>query len=57
MTLRLPLLLLTVICLPCAIQNTRGAGKSEKGIMLRLLACEVTKEPAKVFHCHPIGRA
>jgi hypothetical protein len=49
MTLRLPLLLLTVICLPCAIPNARGAGKSEKGIMLRLLACEVTKEPAKVF--------
>ncbi len=49
MTLRLPLLLLTAISLPCAIPNARGAGQSEKGIMLRLLACEVTKEPAKVF--------
>ena len=49
MTLRLPLLLLTVISLPCAIQNAKGAGKSEKGIMLRLLACEVTKDPAMVF--------
>ncbi|NQX01439.1 hypothetical protein HQ447_12335 [bacterium] len=48
MTLRLPLHLLTVICQPYGIQNARGAGKSEKGITLRLLACEVTKEPAKV---------
>ncbi|MEY3897262.1 MAG: hypothetical protein RLZZ214_2783 [Verrucomicrobiota bacterium] len=49
MILRLPLLLLTGICLPCAIPDARGAGKSEKGIMLRLLACEVAKEPAKVL--------
>jgi hypothetical protein len=47
-TLRL-LLLLTVIYLPCGIQEARGAGGSDKGIMLRLLACEVTEEPAKVF--------
>ena len=49
MTLRLPLLLLTFTCLPAAIPNARGAGKSEKGIMLNLLACEVGQEPAKVF--------
>jgi hypothetical protein len=49
MTLRLPLFFLTVISLPCAIQNARGAGKSEKGITLRLLASEITKEPTKVF--------
>jgi hypothetical protein len=49
MILRLPLLLLTGICLPCAIPDARGAGKSEKGIMLRLLSCEVAQEPAKVL--------
>jgi hypothetical protein len=49
MTFRLPLFLLTVICLPCGIQNAKGAGKSEKGITLRLLACEVAKEPAIVL--------
>jgi len=48
-TRRLSLILLTAACLPCAVQNARGAGRSEKGIMLRLLGCEVTKEPAKVF--------
>jgi len=48
MTLRLPLLLLTIISLPYATQDARAAGKSEKGIMLRLLACDVIKEPAKV---------
>jgi hypothetical protein len=46
MTTRLPLILLTLISLPFAAQKARG---DEKGITLRLLACEVTKEPAKVF--------
>jgi hypothetical protein len=32
--LRLPLFLLTVSCLPCGIQNARGAGKSDTGITL-----------------------
>lgn len=49
MNLRRPLLLLAIICLPMAMPNARGADKSEKGIILRLLACETSKEPAKVY--------
>jgi hypothetical protein len=46
MTLRLPLHLLAALILPLSSHMAQGA---EKGIMLRLLACEFTKEPAKVF--------
>ena len=46
MTLRLPLHFLAALILPLSSPMVQGA---EKGITLRLLACEVTKEPAKVF--------
>lgn len=49
MTICRTLLLLAIICLPIATPNARGADKSEKGIILRLQACETSKEPAKVF--------
>lgn len=46
MTPRLPLHFLAALILPFSAHVAQGA---EKGITLRLLACEVTKEPAKVF--------
>lgn len=46
---RLPLLLLATISLPFSAHFAQGAGKPGKGIHLRLLACEVTKELPKVF--------
>jgi hypothetical protein len=46
MTTRLSLLLLALTSLPFSANIAKAA---EKGVMLRLLACEVTKEPAKVF--------
>ncbi len=49
MTLRLPLLLLSVISLPFSAPTAAAAGEAGKGITLRLLACEVSQEPAKVF--------
>jgi hypothetical protein len=49
LTLRLPLLFLATICLPFSAHLAQGAGKAEKGIHLRLMACEVTKEQPKVF--------
>lgn len=49
MTLRLPLLFLAAVFLHISSPSARGDGKPEKGIVLRLLACEVTKEVPKVF--------
>lgn len=49
MIYRLPLLLLATISLPFSAHFAQGAGKSGKGIHLRLLAYEVTKELPKVF--------
>jgi hypothetical protein len=49
MIYRLPLLLLATISLPFSAHFAQGAGKPGKGIHLRLLACEVTKELPKVF--------
>jgi hypothetical protein len=46
MIYRLPLLLLATISLPFSAHFAQGAGK---GIHLRLLACEVTKELPKLF--------
>lgn len=46
MTTRLPLLLLAFTSLPFSADIAKAA---EQGLTLRLLACEVTKEPAKVF--------
>jgi len=46
MTTRLTLVLLALTSLPFSANIARAA---EKGLTLRLLACEVTKEPAKVF--------
>jgi len=45
MNIRLPLIFLTVISLSFSAGKVQGAGK----IKLRLLACEISKEPAKVF--------
>jgi hypothetical protein len=49
MTLRLPLLFVAAILLPSSAHPALGDGKPEKGIVLRLLACEVAKEAPKVF--------
>jgi hypothetical protein len=49
MTLHHPLLLSVLFCLVFSIWKVEGAGKDEKGVTLRLLACEVSTEPAKVF--------
>lgn len=49
MTPRLPLLLLVTISLLFSDHPTQGAAKAKKGIHLRLLACEVTKEQPKVL--------
>ena len=49
LTPRLPLLFLASISLLFAVHPARGAAKAKKGIHLRLLACEVTKEQPKVF--------
>lgn len=49
MTLRLPLLLAALIP-HFSAQPVEAAGKkAEKGVTLRMLACEVTPEPAKVL--------
>lgn len=48
LTPRLPLLFLATISLLFAAHPDQGAAKA-KGIHLRLLACEVTKEQPKVF--------
>lgn len=49
MTLRLPLLFIAAISLPFSALPVQSADKPETGIVLRLLACEVTKELPKVF--------
>lgn len=49
LTPRLPLLFLATISLLFAAHPAQGAAKPKKGIHLRLLACEVTKEQPKVF--------
>ena len=49
MTSRLPLLLITTICLACSAHFARGSAKAKTGIVLRLLACEVNKEQPKVY--------
>jgi hypothetical protein len=49
MTLRLPLFLLSVISLSFFTPTAAAADKAGKGLTLRLLACEVTQEPAKVI--------
>lgn len=49
MTLRLPLLFLATFFLQVSTHPALGADKPEKGIALRLLACEVTEEAPKVF--------
>lgn len=49
MTLRLPLLFLAAFFLQVSTRPALGADKPEKGIALRLLACEVTEEAPKVF--------
>lgn len=49
MTPRLPLLFLAAISLPFSALPAQSADKPETGIVLRLLACEVTKELPKVF--------
>lgn len=45
---RLPVLLLATISLPFSAHFAQGSGKPGKGIHLRLLACEVSKELPKV---------
>lgn len=49
MTLRLLLVPLVVFFLQVSSRPALGADKTEKGISLRLLACEVTEETEKVF--------
>ena len=49
MTSRLPLLFLAAIIPSFSAHPARGADKPEKGIVLRLLACEVAKQATKVF--------
>ena len=49
MTLRLQLLFLAAFFLQVSTRPALGADKPEKGIALRLLACEVTEEAPKVF--------
>lgn len=49
MTLRLPLLFLAAMLPHISAPQARGAANAEKGIRLRLLACEVSKESPEVF--------
>ncbi|MCU0749242.1 MAG: hypothetical protein MUF13_06820 [Akkermansiaceae bacterium] len=49
MILRLPLLFLVAILLHISTRPVQGADKPGKSIALRLLACEVTQDPPKVY--------
>ncbi|MCU0752480.1 MAG: hypothetical protein MUC40_05555 [Akkermansiaceae bacterium] len=48
MNLRLPPLLLAIVCLPCLAPLSKGAEKAGDEITLRLLAGDKNKEPRKV---------